>query len=353
MNLTPCSLRHDRLPEALDELVPDFVASIPDDPMTGKAVAYRRLDPGFLVYGVGEDGVAAGAWSTQGGRRGAMEGGTSTSRWAGESGTGSPGFEDKVSGSESGRRKQGVRFVVGLKRGRGRASQADHPGVASAVMDDFPDAESTPAWSARRATIEDLPALSDLWHGAGLPSGDLERYLTEFQVVSDEGGVVRAAVGLQVDGDQGLLHSEVVSVADDEADACRAALWTRIQVVARNLGAVRLWTLEDAPYWRSIFRKAPAAEVESLEAAFADPEAGWWMLPLVDVNRLEQMAQKQAVLRGDLDAGRGDEAFQETIRRVKVVAYSLAGLVILLLVAFAVYVLMHREVLQRALQTAP
>ena len=220
-------------------------------------------------------------------------------------------------------------------------------------MDDFPDAEATPAWSARRATIEDLPALSDLWQGAGLPSGDLERFLTEFQVVAGPDGVVRAAIGLQVDDDQGLLHSEVVSVPDDAADDCRAALWARIQVVGRNLGAVRLWTLEDAPYWRSIFRRASAAEIGSLGASFADPEAGWWMHPLVDVGRLEQLAQKQAVLRGDLEAGRGDDGFQETIRRVKLVAYSLAGLVILLLVAFAVYVLMHREVLQRALQTAP
>ena len=53
-------LRHDRLPVALDELVPDFLASLPDDPMTGKALAYRRLDPGFQVYGIGEDGVDDG-----------------------------------------------------------------------------------------------------------------------------------------------------------------------------------------------------------------------------------------------------------------------------------------------------
>jgi hypothetical protein len=45
----------------------------------------------------------------------------------------------------------------------------------------------------------------------------------------------------------------------------------------------------------------------------------------------------------------GDQAeFAETIRKAKFFAYGLATVVIVLLVSFAIYLLVHRETLQRA-----
>lgn len=47
-------------PESLAELVPDYLDSVPEDPFDGEPVRYRRLDSGFVVYSVGEDGVDDG-----------------------------------------------------------------------------------------------------------------------------------------------------------------------------------------------------------------------------------------------------------------------------------------------------
>jgi len=49
-------LAHARLPETLDQLVPDYLAAVPTDPFDGMPLRYKRFDRGFLVYSVGEDG---------------------------------------------------------------------------------------------------------------------------------------------------------------------------------------------------------------------------------------------------------------------------------------------------------
>jgi len=49
-------LAHASLPETLDQLVPDYLAAVPPDPFDGAPLRYKRLEHGFLVYSVGEDG---------------------------------------------------------------------------------------------------------------------------------------------------------------------------------------------------------------------------------------------------------------------------------------------------------
>jgi hypothetical protein len=49
-------LAHAKLPETLDQLVPDYLAAVPADPFDGAPLRYRRLNRGFVVYSVGEDG---------------------------------------------------------------------------------------------------------------------------------------------------------------------------------------------------------------------------------------------------------------------------------------------------------
>ena len=67
---------------------------------------------------------------------------------------------------------------------------------------------STAPFQCRRATIDDLPALKSLWQSMNLPVPDLERRLTEFQVAVDSGNTLIGAVGFQMAGKQGLVHSE-------------------------------------------------------------------------------------------------------------------------------------------------
>ncbi len=49
-------LRHGRWPEALAELVPDFLSAVPLDPLDGRPLRLRRLEDGVVVYSVGLDG---------------------------------------------------------------------------------------------------------------------------------------------------------------------------------------------------------------------------------------------------------------------------------------------------------
>ena len=49
-----------RLPEGLDELVPDYLEAIPVDPFDGTLIRFFHLARGYMIYSVGEDGYDDG-----------------------------------------------------------------------------------------------------------------------------------------------------------------------------------------------------------------------------------------------------------------------------------------------------
>jgi hypothetical protein len=49
-------LQQGRLPNSLQELVPDFLPGIPEDPYGVGAIKYRITDEGYVIYSVGYDG---------------------------------------------------------------------------------------------------------------------------------------------------------------------------------------------------------------------------------------------------------------------------------------------------------
>ena len=99
----------------------------------------------------------------------------------------------------------------------------------------------------RRATLEDLPGLRTLWESMHLPGPDLEKRLTEFQVVETADGRLAGALGIQIVRQHAWLHSE--SYLDFAlADEARPQLLARIQALASNHGVFRLWTLEKSPF---------------------------------------------------------------------------------------------------------
>ena len=108
---------------------------------------------------------------------------------------------------------------------------------------------AAPKYVTRRATVEDLPQLIWLWQLEQLPAETLEKRFNEFQVVSDADGRVLAAIGIQVAGTQGWLHSEAIA-QQELADKFRDLLWNRMQVIIRNHALERLWTQNQALWWR-------------------------------------------------------------------------------------------------------
>jgi len=132
----------------------------------------------------------------------------------------------------------------------------------------------------RRATIEDLPALTALWQSMHLGTAGLDRRLTEFQVATDVAGKLVGAIGFQIVGKQGLIHSEGFTDFG-VADVVRPLLLERLQAVATNHGTVRVWTKEVAPFWKQIDLVPPDAEaLAKLPPAWGDLPGDWLTLKL-------------------------------------------------------------------------
>jgi N-acetylglutamate synthase-like GNAT family acetyltransferase len=103
------------------------------------------------------------------------------------------------------------------------------------------------ALKVRRANVDDLPALRSLWLNLQWDAAALESRLTEFQIVENNGAFA-GAIGVQLRQTSVLLHSE--DYPDFAvADAARELFWERIQKLASNHGAFRVWTQEASPFW--------------------------------------------------------------------------------------------------------
>lgn len=183
--------------------------------------------------------------------------------------------------------------------------------------------------SARRAAVEDLAALQTLWQENGLPWEQLGGFLAEFQVAEDEDGLITAAIGLLIEGDHALLHTEAVRPNAD-ADLARSALWRRVQIVARNQGVQRIWTQEDAEYWATAgFAPVPPPLVERAPASFLKSSEDWRACDLLDPERAKAMIHEQLAI---LEAERMQSAaaFQQKVRNFRLFAILLAFVVLLL-----------------------
>ncbi|HIJ53688.1 MAG TPA: hypothetical protein HPP66_11115 [Planctomycetes bacterium] len=51
-----CRLATGKLPDSLSNLVPTYLDAVPKDPFDGKDLRYKKLETGFVVYSIGEDG---------------------------------------------------------------------------------------------------------------------------------------------------------------------------------------------------------------------------------------------------------------------------------------------------------
>jgi len=146
----------------------------------------------------------------------------------------------------------------------------------------------------RRATVDDRAALKTIWASMRLTADELEKRLTEFQVVENaEGGVV-GALGFQVLRQHALLHNE--SYSDFAvADAARELFWERLQKLAANHGVFRVWTQERSPFWKNFGFQPPSAEVlarlpEEWKNEF---DGGWLTLQLKNEEVISAALEKQ------------------------------------------------------------
>lgn len=191
---------------------------------------------------------------------------------------------------------------------------------------------------SRRATIEDLGALEILWSQSALPATELGKFLTEFHVVTDSDGQILHAIGLLVEGDQALLHSEALSAPQSiEPDACRAAAWKRLRILARNQGISRIWTQEDAEYWQvSGYQPISESQLPAELPSFVPREAGWWMHQSPDAAQADLMVQREFAL-WKTQREQESQSFQQRVKAFRAVALVLFALSLILLLGFLFY----------------
>jgi len=146
----------------------------------------------------------------------------------------------------------------------------------------------------RRATVDDRSALKTIWASMRLPADELEKRLTEFQVVENADGEVVGALGFQLLRQHALLHNE--SYSDFAvADAARELFWDRLQTLAANHGVFRVWTQERSPFWKSFGFQPPGRAIltrlpEEWKNEF---EGGWLTLQLKNEEVISAALEKQ------------------------------------------------------------
>ena len=193
-----------------------------------------------------------------------------------------------------------------------------------------------PGYQTRRATLEDLNGLRLLWRAEQLSGLELEKQFTQFQVAQAEDGTLVGALGLQIVGTHGRLHSE--AYRDFAlADTLRPLLWERLQVVARNFGLTRLWTQESTAFWREHgFTAANPELLEKLPAGFGQPQSDWTTLKLKDELLAGLTQEQEFALFKEAAQAETEKAFRQA-RTMKLVTTIVAVLFAILATVMGFY----------------
>ena len=200
-----------------------------------------------------------------------------------------------------------------------------------------------PQYQARRATLDDLPALRPLWEAERLDANALEKRLTEFQVICDETGNLLGALGMQRHLQQGLLHSEVL--ADFAlADTLRPLLWERMRNVGRNYALARMWTREPSQFWRALGFDPPDEEqAAKFPPAFGEADAGPLLTlkvrddPFADMTPEQEEVMLKQHLRADTE-----KMFRQA-RALRMFMYVLAVIFVILMAIFGRYLWRYKN----------
>ncbi len=192
----------------------------------------------------------------------------------------------------------------------------------------------------RRATTDDFQSLRSLWNSMRLPVGQLEKRLTELQVIETADGQIVGAIGVQIIRQHALLHSE--GYTDFAvADAARQLFWERIQTITAHHGVFRLWTQENSPFWvRWGFQPATIEQLERLPAEWKHSEGKWLTFQLKNEEAI-------AALDKELEAFRESEKKRtaETLEQARTMTTTItviAFVVGIILIGVAVFLYLRR-----------
>ena len=199
----------------------------------------------------------------------------------------------------------------------------------------------------RRATVDDRDALKSLWASMRLTADELEKRLTEFQVVENSDGEVVGAIGIQFSRQHALLHSEGYTDFGI-ADAARQLFWERIQTLASHNGIFRIWTQERSPFWKNFGFQPPTTEVLTrLPSEWKNEfDGGWLTFQLKNEEVIAAALEKNFVpfMAGEKNETEKISQKAKTINTVITVVGFAIGI---LCIGIAIYLFVHRNPFSR------
>jgi N-acetylglutamate synthase-like GNAT family acetyltransferase len=175
-----------------------------------------------------------------------------------------------------------------------------------------------------------------------LPADELEKRLTEFQVVESSDGRLLGAIGIQIVRQHARLHSE--SYQDfAQANEARQLFWNRLQTLAANHGVFRLWTQESSPFWSQLgFRSVNPAKLVEMPTEWQSAQGEWFMLQLKDEEAIVNALDKDFAAFMQAER-RNTERTYEQARTLKTIV-TVIGMTIAILCFIVVgYLLIHRN----------
>ena len=173
-----------------------------------------------------------------------------------------------------------------------------------------------------------------------LPADELEKRLTEFQVIVTADGQIVGAIGVQIIRQHALLHSEGYTDFS-VADAARELFWERIQTIASHHGVFRLWTQEKSPFWsRWGFQPANAETLARLPEEWKCSDEKWLSIQLKDEVAIAALDKELAQFR-ELEKKRTAETLEQarTMTKTITVVLFIVGIVS---IGIALYLLIRR-----------
>ena len=196
----------------------------------------------------------------------------------------------------------------------------------------------------RRATTDDLAQMTALWETVRLPTAELEKRFTEFHVAADEKDSVVAAIGLNIAGKEGCVHSEAF-FDFGLTDIVRPMLWERLQKVAKAQGLYRLWTEESAPFWKKDagFVHAPTEELlTKLPEVFGPAARPWLNLRLRQEGADPDALDREFVLFKQAEEAKRSELYRKA-SLLNTVAVIIAALVLFFIAYKTINLLVWRH----------
>ena len=170
---------------------------------------------------------------------------------------------------------------------------------------------------------------------------DLGKRITEFQIAENAESELLGAIGLELAQKQGRIHSEAFT---DFAlsDALRPMFWERLQSVATNHGLLRLWTQEQAPFWKQCgLANADEEAVQKVPAVWKTHGKNWLTLKLRDDPDAIVSADKEFAMFMEAERQRSLRTLQHA-KILKVIAALVAFGVIAMALGGAFYLIRKR-----------